>query len=240
MLHKEDFCEHFCEMSDKEIVDDIRKSIASFMKQREDGEDFGAKMVHKAKLRIDAVHDVRSDAGKQGGRPRKDTTADGDIREDSQAKHDGSAITRNETRATDALGPSANHYGDAATREGAEVCTDRESGAVSPTNISNNIGNGQGTEALESQRRAGADSVRGTPLHSAPARSRAKNSRCPNSREDFHAFVADNKLHEGLAEEWYAIHEAREWVDKNGNPIKDWRGALYNYCTKTEQKRKTA
>ena len=72
MLHKEDFCEHFCEMSDKEIVEDIRKSIASFMKQREEGEDFGAKMVHKAKLRIDAVHDVRSDAGKQGGRPRKE------------------------------------------------------------------------------------------------------------------------------------------------------------------------
>ena len=72
MLHKEDFCEHFCEMSDKEIVDDIRKSIASFMKQREEGEDFGAKMVHKAKLRIDAVHDVRSDAGKQGGRQRKE------------------------------------------------------------------------------------------------------------------------------------------------------------------------
>ena len=61
MLHKEDFCEHFCEMSDKEIVDDIRKSIASFMKQRDEGNDFGAKMVHKAKLRIDAVHDVRSD-----------------------------------------------------------------------------------------------------------------------------------------------------------------------------------
>ena len=101
-------------------------------------------------------------------------------------------------------------------------------------------GEARQSQARESQRRAGADSVRGTPLHSAPARSRAKNSRCPNSREDFHAFVADNKLHEGLAEEWYAIHEAREWVDKNGNPIKDWRGALYNYCTKTEQKRKTA
>ena len=281
MLHKEDFCEHFCEMSDKEIVDDIRKSIASFMKQREDGEDFGAKMVHKAKLRIDAVHDVRSDAGKQGGRPRKETTADGDIREDSQAKHDGSAITRNETRATDALGPSANHYGEAATSDGAEAATCRESGATEPTTFSNPMRRvpqneapahgfsggrtAQGTmsrspeaaaqsgkvydqetdqvstgEARQSQRRAGADSVRGTPLHSAPARSRAKNSRCPNSREDFHAFVADNNLHEALAEEWYAIHEAREWVDKNGNPIKDWRGALYNYCTKTEQKRKTA
>ena len=50
-------------------------------------------------------------------------TADGDTREDSQAKPDGSAITRNETRAHDALEPSANIYGDAATREGADVST---------------------------------------------------------------------------------------------------------------------
>lgn len=57
-------------------------------------------------------------------------TADGDIREDSQAIEDGSAITRNETRALDALATSANHYatrqaknGEAATREGADVST---------------------------------------------------------------------------------------------------------------------
>lgn len=50
-------------------------------------------------------------------------TADGDIREDSQAKPDGSAITRNETRAHDALEPSANIYGDAATSDGADVST---------------------------------------------------------------------------------------------------------------------
>ena len=57
-------------------------------------------------------------------------TADGDTREDSQAKPDGSAIIRNETRAHDALEPSANIYGprqakngDAATREGADEST---------------------------------------------------------------------------------------------------------------------
>ena len=73
-------------------------------------------------------------------------TADGDTREDSQAKHDGSAITRNETRAHDALEPSANHYGprqatngDAATREGAEVFISRESGASAPTTVSRNM-----------------------------------------------------------------------------------------------------
>lgn len=47
-------------------------------------------------------------------------TADGDIREDSKAKPDGSAITRNETRAHDALDSSAKN-GEAATREGADV-----------------------------------------------------------------------------------------------------------------------
>lgn len=54
-----------------------------------------------------------------------------------------------------------------------------------------------------------------------PVRPLAKNSMCPNSRDEFHAFVADNNLHEGLAEEWYAMHEAREWVDRDGKPIKD-------------------
>ena len=87
------------------------------------------------------AYDSSVENGKKGGRPKKipqdapngnagvdmsdagngaasksptscDTfTADGDIREDSQAKPDGSAITRNETRAHDALGPSANIYG---------------------------------------------------------------------------------------------------------------------------------
>lgn len=121
-------------------------------------------------------------------------------------------------------GDSANIYGDAATSDGAEATT-----TISDF-----------SESWQSKGRAETDSVRGTPLHSDSARSRAKNSRCPNSREEFHAFVADNNLHEGLAEEWYAIHEARGWVDENGNPIKNWRGALKNYCIKIEQKRRTA
>ena len=106
------------------------------------------------------THDRQTANGKKGGRPKKipqdapngnagvdmsdagngaasktptscDTfTADGDTREDSLAKPDGSAISRNETRLHDALEPSANHYGprqakngDAATREGADVST---------------------------------------------------------------------------------------------------------------------
>ena len=66
-------------------------------------------------------------------------TADGDTREDSLAKPDGSAITRNETRHIDALDSSANHYGDASTREGEEAFVRRESGTAAPTTVSRNM-----------------------------------------------------------------------------------------------------
>lgn len=69
MLHKEDFCAHFCEMTDAEIVADIRKSIASFLQQRDDGEDFGARMVRKAKDRLEKKSLVYVENGKKGGRP---------------------------------------------------------------------------------------------------------------------------------------------------------------------------
>ena len=69
MLHKEDFCAHFCEMTDAEIVADIRKSIASFLQQRDDGEDFGARMVKKAKDRLEKKSPVYVENGKKGGRP---------------------------------------------------------------------------------------------------------------------------------------------------------------------------
>ena len=144
-------------------------------------------------------------------------TADGDIREDSQDRKSGT---------------SANHYGDAAISDEAEVCPNRESGVIEPTTISDFSG------ARESTRTDG-HSLRVGNVARPPVRS-GRNSRCPNSREEFHAFVADNNLHEGLAEEWYAIHEARGWVDENGNPIKNWRGALKNFCIKVEQKRRTA
>ena len=90
-------------------------------------------------------------------------TADGDTREDSQAKPDGSAITRNETRAHDALGPSANHYGD--TRE-------HSRGRYAPPSCSPEDGNLYGDAAT----REGADvsttvsrNMRRVPQNEAPA-----------------------------------------------------------------------
>lgn len=67
-------------------------------------------------------------------------TADGDIREDSQAKPDGSSITRNETRALDALGPSANQFtADASTREGEDERDHRGNTGTLESSTSANI-----------------------------------------------------------------------------------------------------
>ena len=179
--------------------------------------------------------------GQKGGRPRKnqETTADGDIREDSLANPDGSAITRNETRDHDALEPSATISQDAADGNAAD---DRKVPTSCPhydqETCQASTDEARESQALESRRTEGHSLRVGNVAR--PSVRSGRNSRCPNSREEFHAFVADNNLHEGLAEEWYAIHEARGWVDENGNPIKNWRGALKNYCIKIEQKRRTA
>lgn len=235
MEHKEDFCEHFCEMSDKEIVADIRKSINSFLKQRADGADFGAKMVKKALDRITSKHDSAVANGSLGGlataaknkSPQdapngnagvdmSDTgngaasksptscdtlTADGDTREDSQAKPDGSAITRNETRAHDALEPSANHYGP------------------------------RQAEARES-RRTGADSLR-SDCHSAPVR-------LPDFVE-FTRFIDAQGLDYTDAREWWEMTMVdRDGKDRDGKPIRNWKITCRRFCEAKAKKRKTA
>lgn len=220
--------------------------------------------------------------------------ADGDIREDSQAEPDGSAITRNETRAYDALEPSASIYatrqaknGDAATREGAEASNCRESGVIAPTTVSKNMRRvpqneapahgfsggrtAQGTmsrspeaaaqsgkaydqetdqastdearegQARESQGRAGADSVRGTPSHRAPARPRASFCNLPRNKEEVRLFAIDNGLDVDDANDWAEMNlRERHGRDKDGKPIRNWKGAILNYCKAMAAKRETA
>ena len=195
-------------------------------------------------------------------------TADGDTREDSQAKPDGSAITRNETRAHDALEPSANLYGDAATREGAEAFICRESGASAPTTVSRNMRRvpqneapahgfsggrtAQGTmsrspeaaaqsgkaydqetdqvstdEARQSQGRAGAQALAVRNL--------------PRNKEEVRLFAIDNGLDVDDANDWAEMNlRERHGRDKDGKPIRNWKGAILNYCKAMAAKRETA
>ena len=224
-------------------------------------------------------------------------TADGDTREDSQAKTDGSAITRNETRAHDALGPSANHYGDAATREGADESTtvsrnmrrvpqneapahgfsggrtaqgtmsrspeaaaqsgkaydqetaktrdtrDDSRGRYAPPSCSPEDGNPAETapshggsvasledrqsQALESQGRAGAQALAVRNL--------------PRNKEEVRLFAIDNGLDVDDANDWAEMNlRERHGRDKDGKPIRNWKGAILNYCKAMAAKRETA
>ena len=190
-------------------------------------------------------------------------TADGDIREDSQAKPDGSAITRNETRAHDALEPSANIYGDAATREGAEVVDSRESGdATEPTTVSGqfrgsaknqgesntsstvpavcpesgDISKARQGQARES-RRTGGSSVRGMAKVAQPSvRSRASF----RNKEDFIQWAIDDGLDPVDAGECWEATEERHGKDADGNTVKNMKAFARQWCRTRANNRRTA
>jgi hypothetical protein len=84
----------------------------------------------------DESPDARKCAAVKSATACNPLTADGDIREDSQAKPDGSEITRNETRAHDALGPSANHYDKEADQASTETLDRPGAGEVTPESVS--------------------------------------------------------------------------------------------------------
>ena len=116
--------------------------------------------------------------------------ADGDTREDSLAKPDGSEITRNETRSIDAIEPSANHYatrqaknGDASTREGEGDSVRRESGVVAPTTVSMNMRRVPQNEA-PAHGFSGGRAAQGTMLRSPEASAQSGKSSALDSLPD--------------------------------------------------------
>ena len=123
-------------MTDEQIVKDVRQSMDDLEDLVSDTDTFGSQMVRWAQERADEPFAMAArENGKKGGRPRKnqDTTADGDTREDSLN------IATSGNGSDTESGTSANLYGDAATSDGAEASTCRESGVAGPTNISNNM-----------------------------------------------------------------------------------------------------
>lgn len=235
-----EFIRHFRKLSPEQIVSDVMASMDALEDLDDEGDSFGSKMVRWSMDRVEQYPMAQAN-GQKGGRPRKSITEYGDTREGSQGTRTAAAITRNEPLENDPLDSSATISQDAAHRKAA----DDSKAPTSCTHYDQGTDRRISTDEALDLLRAGVMDTSPAPPREGPTRTPVrpharKNSRRPNSREDFHAFVADNNLHEDLAEEWYAMHDARGWVDENGNPLKNWRGALKNYCIKTEQKRKTA
>lgn len=71
-----EFSSHFIEMSDEEIVRDIRASLIALVKLDDSGNSIGAAMVKIAKMRLQGSAAKTSQAnGRKGGRPRKNPDA---------------------------------------------------------------------------------------------------------------------------------------------------------------------
>lgn len=166
------------------------------------------------------AYETNVERGKKGGRPRKETTADGDTREDSLNIRDAGNGGSLES------GTSANLYG---------VAPHRDAGDESTTD-SNNFEARQ-SQARESQRRAGADSVRGTPLHSAPARSSGRKFR---NKEEYMQWAIDSGLDAQDASDCWEATLERGGKDKDGNKVNNIKAFATQWCKTSKKNRETA
>jgi hypothetical protein len=201
-------------------------------------EDFGDEYLEAIELLASTSKRIRNSLEKKFNR---DFTADGDIREDSQAIPNGSAITRNETRANDALEPSATISAVAPTREDGEDCKsgttatiygDAESGNASEatTTISDLSG------ARESRRTDG-HSLRVGNVARPPVRSPGRKFR---NKEDFIQWAIDTGLDPDDAGNCWEATMERGGLTKDGKKVDNLCAYTVKWCRTSKKNRKTA
>ncbi len=85
-------------------------------------------------------------------------------------------------------------------------------------------------EARSERAKAAAAARWGPPAESIPL---------PRKKQEVIDFALDNGLDMADVEQWIAMSlKDRKGKDKNGNNIKNWKGALINFCQKMADKRK--
>lgn len=92
-------------------------------------------------------------------------------------------------------------------------------------------------QALESQRRAGADSVRGTPSHRAPARSPARKFR---NKEEFIQWAIDTGLDPDDAGNCWEATMERGGLTKDGKKVENLCAYAVKWCRTSKKNRETA
>ena len=91
-------------------------------------------------------------------------------------------------------------------------------------------------EENQEQGRAGADSVRGTPSHRAPARPQAPF----RNKEDFIQWAIDDGLDPVDANECWEATEERGGKDADGNTVKNMKAFARQWCRTRKDNRRTA
>lgn len=203
-----------------------------------------------------AAYQVNVERGKKGGRPRKETiqgdadTSDGSD-ESTTVSKDMGRVAQNGTHpriqggdraAQGSMSPSPSGAAqDGKFRGSAKTQGDSNTGSTVPAvrPESGNIYDQETlptistSEARESQRRAGADSVRGTPLHSAPSRTLPL-----PTWDEFTLFIDGDGLDYTDAREWWEMTMVdRAGHDRYGRPITNWKVACRRFCKAKANKR---
>jgi len=136
-------------------------------------------------------------------------TADGDTREDSRGRY-----------APPSCSPEDGNPAETAPSHGGSVAS---------------LEARQG-QARESQRRAGADSVRGTPLHSATARPRASF----RNKEEFMQWAIDSGLDAQDASDCWEATLERGGLTKDGKKVENICAYAVKWCRTRKKNRETA
>ena len=92
-------------------------------------------------------------------------------------------------------------------------------------------------DALVNQTRAGA----GTQALESPSSLPSPVRNLPRNKEEVRLFAIDNGLDVDDANDWAEMNlRERHGRDKDGKPIRNWKGAILNYCKAMAAKRETA
>ena len=126
VLFKE-YIKHYRKMTDEQIVRDVRQSMDDLEDLVADTDSFGSQMVRWSNERSEEPFATAArENGKKGGRPKKNLSADGDTREDSQDVPDcGNAATLESSTSADT--GTLDSLTDKDRRPGAERATSKPS-----------------------------------------------------------------------------------------------------------------
>ena len=248
VLFKE-FIKHYRKMTDEQIIADIHQSMDDLEDLVDTSASFGSKMVRWSMDRVDQYPQA-SENGKKGGRPRKnqESTADGDIREDSQDRKSGT---------------SANLYGDAPHREAGDESANvsnnmrrvpqneapahgfsggrtaqgtmsrspeaaAQSGNIYDQEAAPTSTDGPRQAEARQSRRAGGNSLRVAKVSTPPARSAGP---MPADKQAVYDFAAAEGLDTADAYEcWHVTVNERDGLTADGKPVKNWKAYVRKWC----------
>lgn len=184
-----------------------------------------------------AAYETNVERGSKGGRPKKNKRIAG--------ASNGNA----DDESTTARNPDNNESVDAATRKDADECTHASNGGTleSGTSTDSTVYDQEAksistNEARQSQRTATAPLRNGLKSRnkagSHPVKAAVRS--LPPTVQEVYDFAEQQKIDKDDARDCFEMCESRQWADKHGELIGDWKGFIIGFCKSREEKRKSA